>query len=116
MDAREHSLTGRGVLDRKDELRLRRGRVNRERRNTLYLFAYHIQVTGEGVFDFMEPDVSLVALPAGSRPPFERQRQIRTPLHFKIPALGEGNFGAGILVNTRWAGAPSSSGTSRTAS
>ncbi len=82
------------------------GFVNPERDHTLYLFAYHIQITGAGVFDFIEPDVSIVALPKGSRPPFHRQRQIKTPLHIKIPALGEGNFGAGILANTRWAGAP----------
>lgn len=82
------------------------GFVNRERNNTLYLFAYHIEVTGAGVFDFIEPGVSLVALPEGSRPPFERQRQLKTPLHINIPTLGEGNFGAGILVNTQWAGAP----------
>lgn len=82
------------------------GFVNRERNNTLYLFAYHIEMTGEGVFDFIEPDVSIIALPAGSRPPFEQQRQLKTPLHINIPGVGEGNFGAGILVNTRWAGAP----------
>jgi len=82
------------------------GFVNRERGNTLYLFAYHIQMTGAGVFDFIEPDVSLLALPEGSRPPFEQQRQIKTPLHINVPGLGEGNFGAGILVNTKWAGAP----------
>lgn len=82
------------------------GFVNRERNNTLYLFAYHIEVTGAGVFDFIEPGVSLVALPEGSRPPFERQRQLKTPLHINLPGLGEGNFGAGILVNTQWAGAP----------
>ena len=82
------------------------GFVNRERNNTLYLFAYHIQVTGAGVFDFIEPDVSMLALPEGSRPPFEQQRQIKTPLHIDVPAVGAGNFGAGILVNTSWAGAP----------
>lgn len=82
------------------------GFVNREHNNTLYLFAYHIEVTGAGVFDFIEPGVSLVALPEGSRPPFERQRQLKTPLHINIPTLGEGNFGAGVLVNTQWAGAP----------
>jgi hypothetical protein len=83
------------------------GFVNKERNNTLYLFAYHIQVTGAGVFDFTEPDVSLIALPDGStRPPFAQQRQIATPLHINIPNLGEGNFGAGILANTKWAGAP----------
>ena len=82
------------------------GFVNRERDNTLYFFAYHVEVTGENVFDFTDPDVSLIALPDGSRPPFGQQRQIRTPLHVNLPGIGEGNFGAGVLVNTRWAGAP----------
>ncbi len=82
------------------------GFVNQERDNTLYVFAYHIEITGPDVFDFMEPDVSLIALPAGSRPPFERQRQIKTPLHLELPEVGTGNFGAGVLVNTKWAGAP----------
>jgi hypothetical protein len=82
------------------------GFVNQEADNNLYIFAYHIQTTGAGVFDFIEPDVSLIAMPRGSRPPFPKQRQIKTPLHVNIPGVGEGNFGAGILVNTKWAGAP----------
>lgn len=83
------------------------GFINKERDNTFYLFGYHIEMTGEGVFDFIEPDVSLIAVPAAnSRPPFENQRQLKTPLHIKNPGLGEGNFGAGVLVNTKWAGAP----------
>ncbi len=87
------------------------GFVNQERDNTLYLFAYHIEVTGEGVFDFKELDVSLIAVSAeGSRPPFERQRQIKTPLHIKLGGVGEGSLGAGILVNTKWAGAPNPDG------
>lgn len=82
------------------------GFVNKEKGNALYLFAYHIETTGPHVFDFAEPDVSLLALPAGSRPPFEDQRQLATPLHIKNEGLGEGNMGAGVLVNTEWAGAP----------
>ncbi|MCB0588042.1 MAG: DUF4185 domain-containing protein [Phaeodactylibacter sp.] len=82
------------------------GFVNKEKDNTLYLFAYHIEMTGPNVFDFIEPNVSLLAIPAGSRPPFEGQRQLTTPLHVKNERLGEGNMGAGILVNTNWAGAP----------
>jgi len=82
------------------------GFVHRELDNQLYLFAYHIEITGPNVFDFIEPDVSLLALPPGSKPPFSDQRQIATPLHIKHDALGEGNFGAGILVNTSWADAP----------
>ncbi len=96
---------------KKEHFWLGDGFVNQDRDNTLYLFAYHIQVTGPGVFDFLEPDVSLLAIPkAHSRPPFEQQRQIKTPLHLNIPALGEGNFGAGVLVNTQWAGAPNPDG------
>ncbi len=81
------------------------GFVNREQDNQLYIFTYHIEKTGPNVFDFIEPDVSLLALPPGSRPPFADQRQILTPLHVKVDSLGEGNLGAGILVNTDWAGA-----------
>ena len=80
--------------------------VNKALNNTMYLFAYHIEITGENVFDFIEPNVSLIAMPEGSRPPFEKQRQITTPLHVNLEGLGEGNFGAGILPNTKWAGAP----------
>lgn len=82
------------------------GFVNREKDNTLYLFAYHIEMTGPNVFDFIEPNVSLLAIPSGSRPPFEDQRQLITPLHIRNDRLGEGNMGAGVLVNTGWAGAP----------
>ncbi|MBK8567767.1 MAG: hypothetical protein IPN76_31725 [Saprospiraceae bacterium] len=83
------------------------GFVNQERDNTLYLFAYHIEVTGPGVFDFKEVDVSLMAVPAeASRPPFAQQRQIKTPLHVNLSGVGEGSLGAGVLVNTKRAGAP----------
>lgn len=96
---------------KKEHFWLGDGFVNRERDNTLYLFAYHIQTTGAGVFDFIEPDVSLLAMPENaSRPPFSQQRQLKTPLHITIPNVGEGNFGAGILVNTKWAGAPQPDG------
>lgn len=91
---------------RKQHFWLGDGFVNREHNNTLYFFAYHVEVTGENVFDFVLPDVSLIALPEGSRPPFEQQRQIKTPLHINLPGLGEDNFGAAVLVNTKWAGAP----------
>ncbi len=99
-------LTG----NKKQHFWLGDGFVNQERDNTFYLFAYHIEITGENVFDFIEPNVSLIAMPKGSRPPFEQQRQITTPLHIKVPGVGEGNFGAGILVNTKWAGASNPDG------
>lgn len=82
------------------------GFVNQERGNTLYFFAYHIEVTGPGVFDFKEVDVSLIAVPSeGSRPPFTKYRQVQTPLHVNLPGIGEGSLGAGVLVNTKQAGA-----------
>ena len=86
------------------------GFVNKERDNTLYIFGYKVERTGAGVFDFIEPDVSIIAVPNGSRPQFNKQRQIETPLHINNKTLGEGNMGAGILVNTTWSGAPSPDG------
>ena len=81
------------------------GFVNKEMNDQLYIFTYHVEMTGPGVFDFIDPDVSIVILPKGSRPPYPNQRQIVTPLHVNLP-FGEGNFGSGILVNTKWAGVP----------
>ena len=86
------------------------GFVNKELSNTLYAFAYHVERTGENVFDFVEPNVSLIAINNRSSPPYVDQRQLTTPFHFKIHDLGEGNLGAGILVNTTWAGAPNPDG------
>ncbi len=82
------------------------GFVNKALNNQLYFFTYHVEMTGPSVFDFIEPDVSIVALPENSQPPFEDQRQIITPLHIRHAELGDGNFGAGILVNTEWAKVP----------
>ncbi len=82
------------------------GFVNKELNNTLYIFGYKVERTGPGVFDFIEPGVSIIAVPKGSNPPFANQRQVETPLNIKSAKLGEGNIGAGILVNTKWAGAP----------
>ena len=83
---------------------------NQELDNTLYIFAYHVEWTGDNVFDFIEPNVSLIAVPAGDTPPFLQQRQITTPLHIENPKYGDGNFGAGIYVNTKWAGAANPDG------
>jgi hypothetical protein len=96
---------------KKEHFWLGDGFVNREKNNTLYIFAYHIEVTGSGVFDFKEPGVSLIAVPEDRQyPPFEGYRQLKTPFHINTEATGEGNFGAGILVNTRGAGAPDPDG------
>ena len=71
---------------------------------TTYFFAYRLR-KDEGSWRFV--GVSLIALPPGSEPPFEEQRQIDTPLF--LPAgedHGMGYFGGAILVNTTAAGAP----------
>ena len=81
------------------------GFVNKEKNNQLYLFGYKVERTGEGVFDFIEPGVSIIAVKDATRPPFLGYRQIETSLHIKNTRLGEGNMGAGILVNTKWSGA-----------
>ena len=86
------------------------GFVNKELNNTTYIFGYKIERTGEGVFDFIEPAVSLIAIPKGSKPPFNNHRQVETGLHIKNAKYGDGNFGAGLLVNTKWAGAPNADG------
>jgi len=82
------------------------GFVNREKNGTLYIFGYKVERTGPGAFDFITPEVSLIAIPQGSAPPFRDQKQIPMALHITSDRWGEGNFGGGILVNTKWAGAP----------
>jgi Domain of unknown function (DUF4185) len=86
------------------------GFVNKEKNNTLYIFGYKVERTGDGVFDFIEPAVSIIAVKDAGKPPFADHRQIETSLHIKNETLGEGNIGAGILVNTKWAGAPNADG------
>ena len=89
--------------DRKQHFWLGDGFVHPNLNNRLFLFAYHVEITGENVFDFIEPDVSLLVIEDASKPPFENYQQLSTPLHIDHATLGEGNFGAGILVNTEWA-------------
>lgn len=86
------------------------GFINKEKNNTLYVFGYKVERTGPGVFDFIEPGVSIIAVQDAKKPPFTNQRQLETTLHIKNDKLGEGNFGAGVLVNTKWAGAPAADG------
>lgn len=86
------------------------GFVNQELANQLYIFAYKVERTGPGAFDFITPEVSLIAIPKDRQPPFSGARQIPTPLHVRSSVWGEGNFGSGVWVNTRWAGAPTPDG------
>jgi uncharacterized protein DUF4185 len=86
------------------------GFINQEKKNTLYIFGYKVERTGAGVFDFIEPGVSIIAVKDATKPPFADHRQLETSLHIKNERLGEGNMGAGILVNTKWAGAANPDG------
>jgi hypothetical protein len=86
------------------------GFINKEKNNTLYIFGYKVERTGTGVFDFIEPGVSIIAVKDATKPPFTDHLQLETGLHIKNEKLGEGNMGAGILVNTKWAGAANPDG------
>ena len=82
------------------------GFVDQQKNNTLYIFAYRIRNVSQKDFGFRQVGSVLIALPAGSRPPFREQRQVDAPLF--IPGKdgqGSGYFGSGIFVNTRQAGA-----------
>jgi hypothetical protein len=86
------------------------GFINQELDNRLHLFAYHVEMTGPNVFDFALPNVSLLSIDNPGNPPFDGYRQLTTPFHFSHDSIGEGDLGAGILVNTEWSGAPSPDG------
>ena len=86
------------------------GFVNQELDDKLHLFAYHVSMTGPGVFDFAVANVSLLTIPDARKPPFEGYEQVTTPLHINNDIVGEGDLGAGVLVNTAWAGAPDPDG------
>ena len=87
------------------------GFVNLEKNNTTYIFAYRMKNTGAAVFGFKEEGNALIAIDADDKPPFTRHRQLETPL-FVAESEGQGaySFGAGILTNTEWAGAPNPDG------
>ena len=81
------------------------GFVNQEKGNDIYLFGYRITTTDAEVFNFKEVGNTLIIIPSGSKPPFEKQRQLDTPFYIEGSPETTGSFGAGILVNTRNAGA-----------
>lgn len=76
------------------------GFVDKAKRNTTYLFAYRIKNV-KGGMGFAEVGNVLIALPQGSKPPFTDQRQMDTPLWFKLSPDDQGSFGAGILNNSQ---------------
>jgi len=86
------------------------GFVNQEKGNDIYIFGYRITTTEAETFNFKEVGNTLIILPSGSRPPFKEQRQLDTPFYIEGNPESTGSFGAGILVNTRDAGALSPDG------
>ncbi|HWV66667.1 DUF4185 domain-containing protein [Chitinophaga sp.] len=86
------------------------GFVNHAKGNDIYITAYRIRNISNKDFGFAETGNAFIVLPAGSKPPFTKHRQLDTPLF--LPAAGNENssFGAGILVNTQQAGAPDPDG------
>lgn len=82
------------------------GFVNQAKNNDLYIFGYRIKDIPNGSqFPFKEMGNTLVVLPGNSQPPFAEQRQIDIPFFLGKDVDSTGSFGAGILVNTKEAGA-----------
>jgi hypothetical protein len=83
--------------------------------NNLYIFAYRVRnkakVNGNKDFPFEIIGNSIIAIPAGGKPPFKNQRQLETPFYKSDTSGGAfRSFGAGILVNIKNAGAPNPDG------
>ena len=81
------------------------GFMNHAKDSTIYIFAYLVRNVPGSIFPFEDLGVSLIALPKGSRPPFEQQKQYDTPLFF-TNEKGKPVFGIAVLPNTAGAGAP----------
>jgi hypothetical protein len=88
------------------------GFVNTGKDNTTYIFAYKMRnLDPKDDWSFTLTKTNLVAIPAGSTPPFKDQRQIETPLSFHgAQPDSNGTFGAGIFVNTIQAGVKNGDG------
>ena len=88
------------------------GFVNTEKDNTAYIFAYKMRnLDPKNDWSFTLTKTNLIAIPAGSKPPFKDQRQIETPLSFHgLQPDDKGTFGAGIFVNTKTAGVKNADG------
>jgi hypothetical protein len=87
------------------------GFVNAAMNNDLYIFGYRIiNIPGKAVFGFKQTGNTLIRIPAGERPPFERTTQIDIPFFSGQDLDSLGSFGSALLVNTREAGAPKPDG------
>ncbi len=87
------------------------GFVNQRKNNDLYMFGYRIRNTEPGaVFGFEEVGNTLIVIPQGQQPPFTNVKQIDIPFFLGQKTETTGSFGAGLLVNTKEAGAPNPDG------
>ncbi len=87
------------------------GFVNTERNNAIYIFGYRIKnIPGQAVFGFKQTGNTLIRIPGGDKLSFEHTEQMDIPFFQGENADSIGSFGAGILVNTKRAGAPNADG------
>ena len=79
--------------------------------HTLYIFAYRIRNTNDGSnFPFQEMGGVLLSIPKNSPYPFTGYKQYDLPFPSQQEDSLSTSFGAGVLVNTAEAGAPSPDG------
>lgn len=77
----------------------------------LFLFSLRLKKADDPLFPFTLDGVSLLTSPADSVPPFNRYKQIDTPLYLpKDGSKGEISYGMAIFPNTEAAGAPAPDG------
>ena len=86
------------------------GFIDQEKKNALYIFAYHVHKTGPGVFDFEATNVAILKIKNPTSEGIKRYEQIATDLGFVHPKYGRVYFGSGIFVNTKKAKAPKPDG------
>lgn len=86
------------------------GFVNQEIQNNIYIFGYRIKNTKQGTWGFKEMGNTVIVIPAASQPPFADYKQMDIPFFKGKDIDSTGMFGAGILVNTRLAGAENGDG------
>jgi len=86
------------------------GFINQQKDNALYIFAYHVAMTGPNVFDFKQTDIALLKVKDPSPEGLRHYEQFASDLGFEHPEQGRVYFGSGIFVNTKRAGAPDPDG------
>lgn len=86
------------------------GFINHAKKQALYIFAYHVEMTGPNVFDFAQTEIALLKIKDPTPEGFSGYEQFATDLGFVHPEHGRVYFGSGIFVNTRKAAAPDPDG------